>query len=273
MFVEYREVSVSARLHQGDILEAINPQASMWERHLMVITADCDLAHGKNHGRITCVPVLTAEEYLLEMQIPRIGSRIARKPLTELKAIVSRTGGPSISEARLREWALEETSEDISKALGLDGDNAANASAAVSALRLIDSRKTSLDDAISALVEAQMRSTTPPRPQNALHSVLNELRQAYRQPPGDSLFISAFAPGHVNGYFVYLRHLEQVWQYDVALTPFHRNAKYRRISRLEDRYIFCLVQRFALVFMMIGLPTEYEEMRDFHADSLGDCLQ
>jgi hypothetical protein len=47
-------------------------------------------------------------------------------------------------------------------------------------------------------------------------------------------------------------------------------VSYRRISHLRDRYIHALVQRFALVFMAIGLPKEYEEIRDLHSDILGE---
>lgn len=272
-FVEYREISGNPDLRQGDIIEAIDASASMWERHLMVITADCDLAHSKNHGRVTCVPILTVEEYHLELQIPRIRNKIAKKPLAELAGILNRVGGPSVTEERLREWALEETPEAVVEALSLSGANAASAKSALLSLRLIDSVVPDLKATLNALVEAQMCATTPPKLENARISVLNDLRQTYRQPPGDAQFLSAIAPGHANGYFAYLRHLEQVRQEDISLGPGYRNVKYRRISRLEDRFIHALVQKFALVFMMIGLPDDYEEMRDFHAESIGDYLE
>lgn len=273
MFVEYREVDVNTGLHQGDIIEAVDATASMWERHLMVITADCDLAHSKHHGRIACVPILAAAEYHLELQIPRIRSRIAKKPLAELANILRRVDGPSITEARLREWASEETPDSVVEALNLDGANAKAAKAALLSLQLIDSTTSDLQGAISALVSAQMCATEPPKLENARNSVINELRQAYKQPPGDAQFLSAFAPGHIDGYFAYLRHLEQVWQDDISLGPSYRNTKYRRISRLQDRFIHALVQKFALVFIMIGLPDEYEDMRNFHAESIGGYVE
>lgn len=272
-FVEYREISGNTGLRQGDIIEATDVAASLWERHLLVITADCDLAHSKNHGRVTCVPILTADEYHLELQIPRIRNKIAKKPLAELADILSRTDGPSISSARMREWALEETPEAVVETLNLDGTNAHAAQAALLSLRLIDSSAADLKSTISALVQAQMCAKTPPKLENARNTVLNELRQAYKQPPGDAQFLSAFAPGHFYGYFAYLRHLEQVWEDDISIGPGYRTARYRRISRLEDRFIHSLVQKFALVFMMIGLPDRYEEMRDLHAELIGDCFE
>ncbi|SDM91588.1 hypothetical protein SAMN04488074_12936 [Lentzea albidocapillata subsp. violacea] len=74
-FAEYQDTSVVDPLRQGDVLEAADPAASLWQRHLVVLTADCDLARAKHHGRVTCVPVLTEHEYLLEMQIPAFATR------------------------------------------------------------------------------------------------------------------------------------------------------------------------------------------------------
>ncbi len=58
----------------------------------------------------------------------------------------------------------------------------------------------------------------------------------------------------------------------IALGPARRAMEYRRISRLEDRYTHALVQRFAMVFLSIGLPRDYEEMRDLHAESIEEYL-
>jgi len=187
--------------------------------------------------------------------------------------MLQRTNGPAITESRLREWAIEETPDAIAEALKLEGKDYTAAKSALQSLRLIDSPNADLKAAVSALVDAQMCATDPPKIENARNAVLNELREPYRQPPGDALFLSAFASGHGDGYFVYLRHLEQVWEQDISVGTVHRNAQYRRIARLEDRFIHSLVQRFALVFMMIGLPDQYEEMRDLHAASIGDYLE
>lgn len=92
-FSEYREVRSTESLRQGDVLEAVDAKASMWNRHLFVITADCDFAHHQNQARVTCIPLLTADEYLLEMRVPRLRDRFARKMLKDLRAILNRSGG------------------------------------------------------------------------------------------------------------------------------------------------------------------------------------
>ena len=108
---------------------------------------------------------------------------------------------------------------------------------------------------------------------NAARKVSDRVKLAFAQTPGDALFLSAIAPAHEGGYFAYLRHLEQVWQPDISIGPAVKGAKYRRIARLQDRFTHALVQRFGLVFMSIGLPTEYEEMRTLHAELIGDGIE
>jgi hypothetical protein len=272
-FVEYREVSGSEPLGQGDVLEAVELSVPKWQRHLFVITADCDLAHQKHEGRVTCIPLLTTDEYHLEMQVPQLRDKLARKPLRELQSILKRTKGPNVSEQRLREWVTETDADTIVKTLELKNSDADAARCAVECLKLIDSASTNLKDAARTLVEAQMRGTQPPKQENAINNVLSPLRGSYTKPPGDALFLSAIAPAHDLGYFAYLRHLEQVWEPEISISPARREARYRRIARLKERFTHHLVQRFATVFMSIGLPTEYEEMRDLHSEMIGECVK
>lgn len=269
-FVEYCQFSVSDSLRQGDVLEAKSTGVSMWQRHLLVITADCDLAHDKHNGRVTCVPLLRSDEYLLEFQIPRLRSRMGAKYVTALQAILKSTAASRISNKRLRAWATEEIPEEIVSALGLSGSNLQTALALLTSIRAVDEPATTLSDAVEALVRAQLHSPQPPKRENAVKTVTEFLKSAYLQPPGDALFVSSIAPGLEGGFFAYLRHLQQVPQEAVATGPTRSVIEHRRISRLADRYTLALVQRFALVFMSIGLPDDYEDMRNIHSELLGD---
>jgi hypothetical protein len=273
-FAEYREVSVTDPLRQGDVLEAVDSAASMWQRHLLVITADCDFAHDKHRGRVTSVPLLRADEYLLELQVPRLREKyIATKLLPAIRRVLANLGTPNVSDDRLRAWPLEAETIEIVATLGLTSSDAEVATAAFEALRLLAQPCASLDDAVQSLVAAQVAGPNPQGRSNIVRAISEGLKGPYSQPPGDALFISALAPNHDAGYFAYLRHLEQVWQPDIAIGPTKNEVRYRRIARLEDRYIHAMVQRFALVFMSIGLPKEYEEIRDLHSELLGENYQ
>jgi hypothetical protein len=272
-FREYREVSVTDPLRQGDVLEAVDPSTSKWQRHLIVITADCDFAYAKHQGRVTCVPLLTAHEYLMEMQIPRLREKFTRKLVEVLRKVLPSASATNISDERLRAWPCESETDEIVTSLGLVGRNAEIATAALESIRLICRSAETLDDAVELLVTSQLAAPNPPKRENVVQQITSVLKAPYSQPPGDALFLSAVAPKHDFGYFVYLRHLEQVREPEIAVGPTRSVVTYRRISRLQDRYIHSLVQRFALVFMSIGLPKEYEEMRDLHSEVLGESYK
>ncbi|WP_125792447.1 hypothetical protein [Amycolatopsis sp. WAC 01376] len=269
-YPEYRNISVTDPLRQGDILEAADPAASHWQRHLLVITADCDFAHAKHQGRVTCVPVLTAQEYLLEMQIPRIREAALKKFVATLRATLASTSAANISDQRLRAWPCETAPGDIVASLELDARKTATARAALESIRLASQPAESLGQAVEFLIDSYLAASAPQKRDNIVNGIVSKLKGPYSQPPGDALFLSAIAPECDLGYFVYLRHLEQVREADIALGPTRRTANYRRIARLQDRYAHALVQRFALVFMSIGLPAEYEEIRELHSDYLGE---
>jgi hypothetical protein len=272
-FVEYCNISGLEPLRQGDVLESVDGKPSMWQRHLLVITADCDFAHSKHHGRVTCIPLLTTDEYLLEMAVPRLRDRLVKKPLGELQSILKRSGFPNATDQRVRAWACEEDADTITASLGIDGEDRSVALGALCSIRMIDSSASTLEEASNALVEAQLLSVRPPKRSNAINNVLTPLRESFSHSPGDALFLSALAPGHKIGYFAYLRHLEQIWEPEIATRPTRHEVKYRRISRLQDRFIHALVQKFAMVFMSIGLPSEYENLRNSHSDMLGDFVK
>ena len=272
-FAEYRDISVTDPLRQGDVLEAVDPSASKWQRHLLVITADCDFAYDKHQGRVTCVPLLTAPEYLMEMQVPRIRERFMPKIVGVLRKVLPPDSGANISDERLRAWPCEAEPAEIVAALGLDGRDAETAKAALESIRLISQPAGTLDEAVELVVASYLAAPNAQKRENVVQQITEALKGPYSQPPGDALFLSAVAPKHHLGYFVYLRHLEQVWEPEIATGPTRSAVSYRRISRLQDRYIHALVQRFALVFMSIGLPKEYEEIRDFHSELLGETYK
>jgi hypothetical protein len=270
IFVEYRDVSVTEPLRQGDVLEASDGNAVKWQRHLLVITADCDFANAKHQGRVTCVPLLSQDEYLMEFQIPRIRDKVVDKSISMLQVLIAKANGPMISAERLRQWPSEQDPSAIVAALGLQGSQGADAEKLLNAVKAATQLPANLDGAVDRLVVAQVDVPSGKKSVNAQREVIDALKSHYAKPPGDALFISAIAPALHDGYFVYLRHLEQIGQQDIALGPGRNQTTYRRLSRLQDRFIHAVSQQFALVFMAIGLPHEYEEIRNLHSELLAE---
>ncbi len=269
-FVEYRDVSVTDPLRQGDVIEAVDPEASKWQRHMLVITADCDFANSKHQGRVTCVPLLTQDEYLMEFQIPRVRDEVLAKTGSALRTLISTSSGKQLTEERLREWAVEQTPHEIVTALGLAESQSDDVIRLLTAIRLAAQLPSDLDGAVTQLVTAQVEIPNGKKAVNARRDVIQRLTAHYRNPPGDALFLSSVASTLDAGYFVYLRHLEQISQPEIAVGPTRSPCTYRRLSRLQDRFIHAVSQQFAMVFMAIGLPREYEEIRDLHSEMLGE---
>ena len=170
----------------------------------------------------------------------------------------------------MRPWALETETEAILTALRLQGDQAERVGELVQCIRMVDGPRQTLNDTVRNLIESQAKVTKKSNREKLVNGIVAELTQCFRNTPGDAMFISAVGPGNELGYFAYLRHIEQILEPDIAIGPGRRSVKYRRIARLEDRYAHALVQRFALVFLAIGLPDAYEEMRDLHAEFIGE---
>lgn len=271
-FSEHRVVSVSEPLRQGDVLERASEEATPWNRNLLVITADCDFAHGKHQGRVTCVPLLTKEEYLLELQMPRIREQVKAKLLKACRDSIGAFGAPLISDARLTAWPTEQPADQILNDLGIAQEDGQVTRALLDAIKLVQEVPASVEEAVATLVDAQACLPNSRSVKNLTADLIDRLQGAFKQPPGDALFISSLADGYDHGYFAYLRHLEQIWQPEIALGPSRAHTEYRRISRLRETYTHALAQRFALVYMSIGLPTEYEEIRDLHAELLEGAL-
>lgn len=139
-FGEFRAIRSSEPLRQGDVLESSEEDAPMWRRHLLVLTADCDLAFDKHQGRVTCVPLLRADEYLIEMQIPRLRERIVKRILDQASDLLRRAGKPTLSPTRLHEWPQEQSSRQITDALDLSADDAIKFSALVDGIRSAQAR-------------------------------------------------------------------------------------------------------------------------------------
>jgi hypothetical protein len=269
-FTEYKDVTVTDPLRQGDVIEATDSRASKWKRHLLVITADCDFANAKHQGRVTCVPLLSQDEYLMEFQISRVRDRVINKLVSSLHSLLVATDAPTISLGRLRQWPSEQEPAVIVRTLGLRDSHAEEAQKLLAAIRAAAHPATDLDDAVDRLVRAQVDIPNGKKAANAKQGVVDALKSHYTNPPGDALFLSAIAPNLNTGYFVYLRHLEQIRQPDIAIGPSRNVVGYRRLARLQDRFIHAVSQQFALVFMAIGLPHDYEELRNLHSELLGE---
>jgi hypothetical protein len=271
-FAEGLSVSVHEPLRQGDVLEARDPDAVMWHRHLLVVTADCDLAHGKNHGRITSVPFLTADEYISALHFSKTKARHVREITNATQQLLLGSKAEGLSDLVLAEWARSSPIAEILEDAETDPSTAADLTEHLAVLRLLQEEQPTVASTSEVILRARAL-VSPARQLQSLNKELGgEIEAAFTSTPGDALFISEISPGLKEGYFAYLRHHETLWQSDIALSYGRAESPYRRVGRLQDRFTHALVQRFATVFMAIGLPDDYETTRNMHANVMKEVL-
>jgi hypothetical protein len=269
-FSEFIEVSASDLLQQGDVLEAVDPLASKWTRHLLVITADCDLKYEKHHGRVTCVPILTTSDYLLEMHFPKVKERTAAKAFELIRKALDSVGVLNTTDARLREWLVASEPRQVADEFAFSEEMRELFVGGAATVKRLQEEADSVDGMLRLLAESAALLEPKRKSDGIDRELVTGARQVFSSTPGDAQFLGAFTPHHRDGYFVYLRQLEQLWEADIRLVAPSPSATHRRIGRLSDRMTMAIVQRFALVFMAIGLPTDYEDMRQLHAETIGE---
>jgi len=155
----------------------------------------------------------------MEMLVPRLRERATAKFIGVLRNVLPSAFAANVSEERLRDWPSEAEPDEITASLGLTGRDADVARAALESIRLVRQPTQTLNEAVECLVAAYLAAPNPQKRERILRDIVGTLKNPYSQPPGDALFLSAVAPRHDVGYFVYLRHLEQVWEKQIAIGP------------------------------------------------------
>ncbi|MGH1345844.1 MAG: hypothetical protein ACRBN8_30045 [Nannocystales bacterium] len=261
---------------QGDVLQYIDGSdavvgAEVWTSHLAVIvTANCDLAHEKHGGILSCVPVVPLREYAANVTIPRVVEDSARRTDAELRKTVPATEGWTTVD-RLYELLREgETPSGLSKYLPRDAQTGA-----LQRLLLIAESCVLCETALEASSSwptilstfgKLLLNLSQAKNPSAETLVRKELRsRLLKSLPGDALFLAAPARHLEDGYIAYLRIIREVRLDQIATSPVEERrrpgVRARRVGCLRPTYLHRLTQQMAAVFTSIGLPGLYEEHR------------
>lgn len=256
-------------LAQGDVFEWIESDGDPWKRFGVVVTADCDIAHGKHSGVLSYIPVISARDYLEIFHLPKAVERLRIKLDKDLVQLLTRLQSANQKEFTIPladdvalSWFEREPVERIAQTLGATGREDER-------LRLLASLKAAIADVqpnFSALVElvCHVRAGTSGTELKTVRAALSkELQGVIETLPGDAMYIHAMGSRHRNGYVAYLRSVRDLKHAEVATRASALKTKplTRRIGRLRSPYIYRLTQQLANVFASIGLPTSYETAR------------
>ncbi|MBN1170902.1 MAG: hypothetical protein JXA67_01905 [Micromonosporaceae bacterium] len=278
-FSECESVPDGDPLRQGDVFlfDRDNGNLDAWQQAGIIVTADCDLARNKHAGLLTYVPALPLREYMAMQLVPKMTEDLLARELRKLAELVfqieqARNTSPGLSKHAIREWVTREGGvEEMLDHLAVTNANQrktiydkANAiNACVSAREL-----PTFEEQLSALVA--LHESTPKK--SATGRVIDEVRNRLKNLPGDSLFISSIGDNSSDGFIVYLRLVRELRVHQIAVSYYEKGRRgvvAKRISRMRAPYIYRLTQLLADVFSAIGLPEEYEHVRDTAFES---CL-
>jgi hypothetical protein len=262
-------------LRQGDVLISADQVSDSWLKILIVLTADCDLAREKHGGALSCIPVLTQDDYLIRFRYEKLRKSLQEKLADQLLEVynLNSTAEPraQLSHSRMSNWTIESEPKDVAATIGLNGKSSELfISLANAARELAACTPESISQAIGAATAAKLLLGEGKTEEKARSAVTGDFSSFLRSLPGDAIYINELSPEHAGGYVAYLRRVVEVNDVAVVMTksriPFE--TKYLRISRLRSPYVYALSQQFSAVFSAIGLPTEYETARDRNLDRL-----
>jgi hypothetical protein len=266
------DLDPEAPLRQGDVLGFRNwTSRPPLERYALVITADCDLAQGREDETAICVAIAPFEawirevwcrdEYLRELTLTlnEIAQRIntARKVFDPLSS--------DLSSLRIKEWLLAESAQKILDDLQV-GDPKASRKLAkqvelAQQVLQTDPRSTDYFDALANCYS--LRASKEAEESRA--KIREKATSAAVEPDRvDTFFLTGFVgPEDRSGYLVMLSQFRTVSASSVTSSypRFRDDASLSayRFGRLQAPYKYSVAQRFAYLFQRIGLPDEHRD--------------
>lgn len=271
-FQEWNHLTAREPIRQGDILRAITLD-DPWRQWLIVITADCDLAHAKHGGALSCVPVVHHSDYISRFRVEKISSPMENRIIQEILKMLGSAlsvspnmqAAPQVTPARMCSWIMEVEPSDILATLQISGALGSKIQQYMKCYReLVKARSSDeLTLFMEAFATAKLTLGDGKSKNQAKASVAKQLAECLKTLPGDALFISSLADDAREGYVAYLRRIHEVKDDRVARSTVSvpGDAQFYRMGRLTAPYIYALTQQVGSVFGAIGLPGEYENKR------------
>jgi hypothetical protein len=261
----------SSSLAQGDVFEWLQPSEDAWQRHGIVVTADCDIAHHKHSGILSYVPLLTAKDYIAAFYLPKQNAKILPRVDDEVVRLIHRlqsTNLPLYPSPVTREvaigWVDQADGKSVADDLNATGPEREKLMAIVAARGKLIACQASpdIDAHISAICLARevMQGV---KANDSKTKIWKEVQSYLKELPGDALFIRSLTEQHTTGFVACLRFVRELKQSAVAIkaAALTSGAQARRIGRLRAPYVYRLTQMLGSVFSSIGLPDAYEASR------------
>lgn len=258
-------------IRQGDVLVPVQAGMSAFQG-FVVMTADCDLTHDKFGGHLTALPLVSVAQYVRDHWLPRVmatlGQQLEEEILADLSVLIDasprRVARPS--PEHVVRWAIESESSAIAETLGVDDAEMTRINLLAAAVRGIHAAAESgLRTKWASCIEAMVAMGTRSQDRAAAALAKRISQELPRQLPGDVFYVHDIGRGEDVGYLALARKPVSIPPEKVALVPSdltYDSPDFRRVGRLDSPYRYRLTQLYGEVFAAIGLPSEYEVVRN-----------
>jgi hypothetical protein len=268
-------LSTDSPVRQGDIFAWSNwTERGDWEKFGIIVTADCDIAHERSSTFFTYLPILPLKSYIQQVWVKERLTKLANSHQRLITDEIHRYHlriNPSalqLQAAALHRWVTESSDDHIIAELRIsEHKEANNLRRLLSTYRLLVNIGTEKDPTrlVSAYCEARAQKQAV-HVEKAAESIARDAQSdVVRNLPFECFFLSSLPQIPDLGFIVMLRYIQPIQQ--AALTTSFELAKTDpgrayRLGRLSPTFKYALTQRFANLFVRIGLPVEYEEWRE-----------
>lgn len=250
-------------LAQGDVLRASALDATSLSCLYFVMTADCDLANRKHHGRLLCVPIVALCDYVAEFKLASdidrnralLGDEIAK----QVQGFRATQGGGQLTPSRITEWVQEADPEEVLLALEVERDGTEAGRFRNLCLMYTEVVPVSVKSQVAWLQRCRGFMDPKAKPDAGASIAVQRTRDLLSSPPRDVHLLAEVSPDDREGYVLALRFAEQIRDGDISLSPGETDCGYRRVARIRSPYVYSIAQQFGIVFTAVGLPNNHHE--------------
>ncbi len=264
----YQDLGRNSPLRQGDILKRRTEHAPQW---LFLLTADCDIANSKHGGNLTCLPVISATEYLNIWACTR-SDVFAQKACDSACKIIHEL------ELGRNPQALRLSRNELDRWLTADGVEGIISLLAFSD-RKPEKRCREQLEHFQQLTDHESSGMSRLRyawnvAGKSLANQQSDVREAVSGISDDWFFVPHIPGSHDVGFVIDLRRpvmvdINSVFAHetDAKVLDADENS-YVRTGRFADYIRFSVSQSFASLFARIGMISAFEAERDLAFDDI-----
>jgi hypothetical protein len=255
---------------QGDVFqvgECCDDIFLLEENFCMVITADCDIANRKMGNSYTCLPIISAEDYLRTVWLEDVIKREKIQLINQMLEIINSSNAlkdndcNSLTAISLEDWLQEESFLTILKLLSLDTQN----------------KKHILCNDLYSVINSDKNFKTfisfRKLQKKSEVKVKKEISDALKNSREEFFFVPDLSVFDSFGAMIKLRDIRAVShsrvfteQLELKVSTIDPRKTLIRVGRFSDYLRYSISQKFALLFSRIGMPDSFES--DFR-NSLG----